>query len=79
MLNLIKDVEKNPWSLALAVIVANIGVNFILDDLSEKQKKVLNNCFLRKIYMFALIYCATKNLMISLIVTLLYAMIVHWM
>lgn len=79
MFNLIKDLEDNPWSLALAVIVANIGVNFILDDLSEKQKKVLNNCFLRKIYMFALIYCTTKNIMISIIVTLLYAMLIHWM
>ena len=79
MLSLIKDIEGNPWSLALAVIIGNIGVNFILDDLTEKQKDVLNNCFLRKLYIFALIYCTTKNLMISLIVTLFYAMIVHWM
>lgn len=79
MIQAIKQFEENPWIMALAVVVSNLGINFIKDDLSKKQQDFLNNYVLRKIYIFALIYCGTKNIIISLICTLLYSIIVHWL
>lgn len=73
------QIEKNPWILALAIIVSNIGAKFIYDDLSDKQQEILNSCFLRKIYIFTLVFAGTQNLMISVISTLLYALIIHWL
>tara|TARA_R100001163_G_C5067308_1_gene206313 strand:- start:4293 stop:4535 length:243 start_codon:yes stop_codon:yes gene_type:complete len=75
----INQIENNPWILAFAVIISNIGFNYILDDLDDRQKSVLNNKFLRKVYLFGLIYCGTKDFMISLISTIVYAMAVHWL
>ena len=73
------ELERNPWFLAFAVIMSNIGVNYILEDLDERQKNFLNNCVMRKFFLFALVYCGTKNLMISVIATLIYSAVVHWM
>lgn len=75
-MELIKSFEENPWIMALSVIIANIGVQFIQDDLTKNQRDILNNCILRKVYIFALTYCGTKNIMISLIVTLIYSLII---
>ena len=75
--NIVSKVEDSSWVLAIAIIIGNLGMSYILDDLNEKKKDVLNNCFLRKVYLFALIYCGTKDLIVSLTATLFYAMIVH--
>jgi hypothetical protein len=78
MWSLIDKIDDNPYVLAMAIILSNVGFNYILDDLKEHHRKVLNNCILRKIYLFALIYCGTQNLMISTMATLVYTVIVHF-
>lgn len=78
MNTLVSDFESNRWFLAIAILVSNLGINYLTEDLKEQHKKILNNCYLRKIYMFALIFCGTKSLMISLIATFIYSVIVHW-
>lgn len=77
MWSLIDQIDDNPYVLAMAIILSNVGFNYILDDLKDHHKKVLNNSILRKIYLFALIYCGTQNLMISTLATVIYAVIVH--
>ena len=73
MSTLIKQIEDNPWVMAMALVISNIGLSFIKDDLSEYQQEILNNCVLRKIYIFAMIYCGTKSFKISLVSTILYS------
>ena len=75
----INILQNSPWFRALAIISANIGASFLMDDISEEKKIFLNNCILRKVYLFALLYCGTKDFMISLTMTLLYSLIVHWL
>ena len=76
MSTLIKQIEDNPWVMAMALVISNIGLSFIKDDLSEYQQEILNNCVLRKIYIFAMIYCGTKSFKISLVSTILYSIAV---
>lgn len=76
--DLISSIEGNPWILAIAVITANIGAGFILDDLTEEQQKFLNNCFTRKIIIFSIVYISTRNIGIALMMTLIYSLFVHW-
>ncbi|MEX0598967.1 MAG: hypothetical protein WD512_20965 [Candidatus Paceibacterota bacterium] len=78
MWSLIEQIDDNPYVLAMAIILSNVGFNYILDDLSEHHKKLLNNSILRKIYLFALIYCGTQNLTISTLATVVYIIIVHF-
>lgn len=76
--NLISSLEENPWLLALAVITANIGAGFILDDLTEEQQKFLNNCVTRKVIIFSLVYISIRQIGIALMMTLIYSLFVHW-
>lgn len=76
-MDFINKIEHNPWILAAAVILSNIGMEYIKEDLSDRQKNVLNTCSLRKLYLFALIYTTTENIVISLTATLIFAILVH--
>lgn len=78
MNEVLKSIEEHPLPMVLALLLSNVGFNFIADDFSDKHKELLNTCFLRKLYLFALIYCGTRNIMVSLVVTLMYALIINW-
>jgi hypothetical protein len=75
---IIQNIEQHPLPLVFAVFLSNMGYHFIADDLSDKHREMLNTCYLRKLYLFALIYCGTRNIMVSLVATLLYALIINW-
>ena len=44
----------NKYLLGFLMIVINLGGRFIIDDLSVKQKKIINNHITRKILVFCI-------------------------
>jgi hypothetical protein len=62
----------NKYLIGIIMILINIGARFIIEDLSPEQKKLVNNHITRKIIVFLIFYIATKDLIISLTLTLIY-------
>tara|TARA_B100001094_G_scaffold304554_1_gene333625 strand:- start:2844 stop:3122 length:279 start_codon:yes stop_codon:yes gene_type:complete len=62
----------NKYLLGIIMILINIGARFIVEDLSPEQKKLVNNHITRKIIVFLIFYIATKDLIASLTLTLIY-------
>jgi len=77
--NLCKIVENNKWLLALMIIIGNIGSAYLKDDIEIQEAHYHLNCFwIRKFVIFALVFCGTNDLKISLIATIFYTMLLYF-
>ena len=63
---------NNKYLLGLIMIIINIGARFIIDDLTPDQKELINNHITRKIIVFLIFYMATKDLLVSITLTVVY-------
>lgn len=66
----------NKYVLGLIMITINLGARFIIDDLSEKQKKVINNEYTRKFLVFCVFYMATRDFITSLTLTIIFTLFI---
>lgn len=77
--NIIKNLEKSPWIMALMVLISNLEFPHVRKDIGEDRCDVLTDHWLvRKLILFSLMFSTTQNLQISLIVTLVYAFLVYY-
>ena len=66
----------NKYVLGLIMITINLGARFIIDDLSEKQKIVINNEYTRKFLVFCVFYMATRDFITSLTLTIIFTLFI---
>ena len=66
----------NKYILGLIMITINLGARFIIDDLSEKQKKIINNEYTRKFLVFCVFYMATRDFITSLTLTIIFMLFI---
>ncbi len=79
-MTIVDEIENNNWILAMMIILSTVGYKYIGDDLQEKRYDYLKKCKItRKLIIFSLIFITTKNIKISLISTLLYTFIIHYL
>ena len=63
---------ENKYLLGIIMILINLGARFIVDDLTPNQKKLINNHITRKIIVFLIFYMATKDILSSITLTVIY-------
>ena len=73
-MNIINSSEgmfDNKYMIGLIMVVVNLGARFIVNELDEKQKKMINSKYLRRLLIFLVIFMATRDLGISIVLTVL--------
>ena len=73
---LIKTLNSSKFFIGIMMIVLNIGSKYIEIDLGKNHKQLLNNKILRRILIFTIVFIATKDILISLIVTAVFVILV---
>jgi len=73
---LIKTLNSSKFFIGIMMIVLNIGSKYIEIDLGKNHKQLLNNKIMRRILIFAIVFIATKDILISLIVTAVFVILV---
>ena len=71
-MNIINSSEgmfDNKYMIGLIMVVVNLGARFIVNELDEKQKKLINSKYLRRLLIFLVIFIATRDLGISIVLT----------
>jgi hypothetical protein len=61
--------NENKYFLGIIMILVNIGSRFIIGELSDNHKKFINNHIIRKIFIFCVIFMATRDISTSIILT----------
>ena len=71
---LYKQVNENKYPLGLMMIMVTIGGRFIIGELDEEQKKNINNKTLRRLFIFGVFFMATRDIVTSLILTIVFVL-----
>ena len=72
----ISDIESNKYLIGICMIIVNIGSRYIIEELTEEQKKYINNKLFRRIIIFSIFYISTKDIITSLTLTVIFVLFI---
>ena len=61
---------ENKYLIGIVMVIVNIGARFIVNELDDSQKSFVNSKILRRLLIFCVIYLATKDIAISIILSI---------
>ena len=62
---------ENKYIIGIVMIIVNIGARFIVNELDDSQKSIVNSKYLRRILIFCVILLATRDLTSSIVLTII--------
>lgn len=65
----------NKYIIGIVMVIINLGARFIVNELNEEQKKLIDSKYLRRIVIFLVIFMATRDIVISLILTVIVVLV----
>lgn len=71
------QMSENKIFIGLIMVLVNIGARFIIEELGEEHKKIIQNTYFRKFVVFCSVFMATRDIGVALIVTLIFAIIIN--
>ena len=66
----------NKYLIGIVMVIINFGARFIVNELNEEQKKLINSKYLRRIVIFLVIFMATRDIVISLVLTVVVILVI---
>ena len=72
-----EQLSENKIFIGLVMIMVNIGARFIIEDLSDEHREIAKGETFRKIVIFCSVFMATRDIMISLIVTIIFIVVMN--
>lgn len=67
--NFLGFLNNNKYFFGLSMIFVNIGSKYLAQELSQSNRSFFNNIIIRRITIFTIIFVATRDIKISLILT----------
>ena len=61
----IDKLNQNKLFVGLMVVVVAVGGRFIIDELNESQKSIIDNSWVRRLFVFGVCFMATRDICIS--------------
>lgn len=74
--NIIHSLNNSKFFAGILMILMNIGSKYISLELSETQDEFFSNIIIRRIMIFVVIFIATKDIIISLVITTCFVIMV---
>lgn len=65
----------NKYIIGIVMVIINLGARFIVNELNEEQKKLIDSKYLRRIVIFLVIFMATRDIVISLVLTVIVVLV----
>jgi len=70
------DLNNNKYFTGIMMIILNLGSRFLIMELSETQEQMLSNKIIRRFVMFTVVFIATKDIYVSLVITAIFIILV---
>ena len=68
--------NENKYFIGLSMILVNIGSRYIIDDLNNDHRNLIRNEYVRKIFIFCVFFMSTRDILISLILTIIFIILI---
>ena len=75
--NMINNLSDNRFFIGIMVMFVTIGGRFIITELSDQQRKIIDNPKFKKIFIFCAFFTATRDLKCAFVLTILFVLIVN--
>ena len=62
---LMSSVNSNPYFIGIMMLLLNLGGRFLSLEISKEQEKVLSLPIVRRFFLFAVLFVATRNVIIA--------------
>lgn len=62
---LMASVNSNPYFIGIMMLLLNLGGRFLALEISKDQEKFLSHPIIRRFFLFAVLFVATRNLVIA--------------
>jgi hypothetical protein len=62
---LMASVNSNPYFIGIMMLLLNLGGRFLSLEISKEQEKVLSMPIVRRFFLFAVLFVATRNVVIA--------------
>ena len=59
----------NKYLIGVIMVIINLGARFIVNELNEDQRNMINSKYLRRILIFLVIFMATRDIVITIILS----------
>ena len=76
MKNIISNLNENKFFIGCMMIIVTIGGRFIITELNDSQKKMIENPIVRKLFIFCVFFMATRDIQCAIILTILFVLII---
>lgn len=74
--NMINQLNENRFFIGMMVMFVTIGGRFIINELSEQQRSLINDPNVKKFFIFCAFFTATRDLKCAFVLTILFILIV---
>ena len=72
----LSDLNNNKYFTGIMMIILNLGSRFLVMELSDSQEQLLSNKIIRRFIVFTVVFIATRDIYVSLIVTAIFIILV---
>jgi hypothetical protein len=70
-------INGNPYFAGISLLMLNLGSRYIMGDIGEFLENILKNDFTKKLIIVALFFVATRDIVISLVLTIVFTIVVY--
>jgi len=71
------QLSENKFFIGLLMIMVNVGARFIIEELSDEHREIAKGDIFRKVVIFSSVFMATRDIVTSLIVTLVFVILMN--
>tara|TARA_Y100001970_G_C13793846_1_gene631597 strand:- start:53 stop:421 length:369 start_codon:yes stop_codon:yes gene_type:complete len=73
----VASLNENKYFIGIMMILLNLGARFIIDELGDDIRTVISDKIIRKIFIFCVIFIGTRDIFISLVLTIIFIIIIN--
>lgn len=70
------EIDKEKLLLGIVALISGVGSGQIANDLSDNSKDLIKHPIFLKLVIFCIVYLCTKDIRVSILVTIIYIIIV---
>ena len=69
--------NENKYFIGVMMILVNLGARFIIDELGDDIRSLMSDKIIRKIFIFCAVFMATRDILTSFILTVVFVIIIN--
>ena len=69
--------NDNKYFFGIVMISLNIGARFIIDELRDEHRQIINNAFIRRVFIFCAFFMSTKDVVKATFMTIIFVILLN--